>query len=91
MPWSNFVYFILQHIFHETCILPWLELHGTCPICRDTFTEGGEQEQGDDAGYEAMDTDTPNRFDLISDMQQSEYQWQIMTFRLLNLLDLIYK
>ena len=47
------------HIFHETCILPWLELHGTCPICRDTFTEEQQTEGQEDGrqGEEAMDTD----------------------------------
>ncbi|XP_065169320.1 E3 ubiquitin-protein ligase Iruka isoform X1 [Atheta coriaria] len=23
-----------QHVYHEPCIRPWLELHSTCPICR---------------------------------------------------------
>lgn len=27
-----------QHIYHEHCIRPWLELHGTCPICRQNLS-----------------------------------------------------
>lgn len=25
------------HIYHDPCIRPWLELHGTCPICRQNL------------------------------------------------------
>lgn len=29
--------FSLQHVYHEPCILPWLKIHGTCPICRKSL------------------------------------------------------
>ncbi|XP_044738361.1 E3 ubiquitin-protein ligase RNF126-like isoform X3 [Chrysoperla carnea] len=28
-----------QHVYHDACICPWLELHATCPICRKSLTE----------------------------------------------------
>uniref|UniRef100_A0A146MDJ9 RING-type E3 ubiquitin transferase n=1 Tax=Lygus hesperus TaxID=30085 RepID=A0A146MDJ9_LYGHE len=41
-----------EHVYHENCIIPWLELHGTCPICRKTLAddvrlEGSENTAGD--------------------------------------------
>jgi len=50
-----------DHVYHPACILPWLKLHGTCPICRRDFTEvkeGNEGSEGQNAGGQSA-TGTP--------------------------------
>jgi len=37
---------VCEHVYHEPCIIPWLELHGTCPICRTTLSEEGRSDNG---------------------------------------------
>ena len=34
-----------SHLYHESCIIPWLELHGTCPICRKSLNPDQPDEQ----------------------------------------------
>lgn len=33
-----------SHLYHEDCIVPWLNLHGTCPICRKSLNGDEEDE-----------------------------------------------
>ena len=30
------------HIFHEDCLVPWLRMHGTCPVCRVSIVKPSE-------------------------------------------------
>lgn len=42
-----------QHVYHETCIRRWLELHGTCPICRQNLS--GNEQQSNNEGEQNSD------------------------------------
>ncbi|KAI8462935.1 MAG: hypothetical protein J3K34DRAFT_445799 [Monoraphidium minutum] len=32
---DRMVHFPCLHKYHEDCVLPWLEAHKTCPLCKE--------------------------------------------------------
>jgi len=51
------------HIYHENCIVPWLELHGTCPVCRKTLNDNPDEQPH---------ADISNSFRTVAAMYRNE-------------------
>ncbi|XP_003737570.2 E3 ubiquitin-protein ligase RNF126 [Galendromus occidentalis] len=67
---------VCGHHFHTPCIVPWLELHATCPICRLQLDQGGSSSSssGSSSGSSAQRRPTPST--SVSGPSQSRPAYQ---------------
>uniref|UniRef100_A0A182S8X6 RING-type domain-containing protein n=1 Tax=Anopheles maculatus TaxID=74869 RepID=A0A182S8X6_9DIPT len=55
-----------MHVYHDPCIIPWLELHGTCPICRSSLMP--------EDGHAGAQSQSPDNAQSPSDSSQQQQQ-----------------
>ncbi|XP_056641158.1 E3 ubiquitin-protein ligase Iruka isoform X2 [Diorhabda sublineata] len=61
------------HIYHEPCIRPWLELHGTCPICRQNLiNDQSSSDNNQDPGGSSSNNGANNTFNVLRSLFNSQ-------------------